>query len=424
MKKGYRTILTVCMLLIAYTAVGQQPDKDMDSFPSTEEALSQIGSAAARSPKQPADTAALTSPAQRKGFIRRIIDYYSRSNIDRTFEKKIDWSIAPGPNYSSDVGFGIGFLVAGLYRIDRTDSVTAPSNISVYGNFTTEKFVLLRFSGDNIFNHNKQRLSYAGAFVYFPGAFYGVGYNAGAEGYAQELTTTMGIFRISYCTALAGRFYIGVSGGIDYTGAKYKDTGMVAYMNDIKADAEAGKPVPGGRMGVTFNASKGIFIKAEAKWYPEWLGNTRRSFGRFTLTFDFYQKLWKGAIFAYDLYADFTAGTPSWHMYAKMGGMERMRGYYEGRYRDKRLVETQIELRQKIYRRHGIVAWIGGGQVWGTDKFRWDNTLYSFGCGYRFEFKNRMNIRLDYGWGVYGNQNLPWDRKRSSAFLFTASEAF
>ena len=43
MKKGYRTILTVCMLLIAYTAVGQQPDKDMDSFPSTEEALSQIG---------------------------------------------------------------------------------------------------------------------------------------------------------------------------------------------------------------------------------------------------------------------------------------------------------------------------------------------------------------------------------------------
>ena len=45
-----------------------------------------------------------------------------------------------------------------------------------------------------------------------------MGYNAGAEGYAQELTTTMGIFRISYCTSLVGRFYIGVSGGIDYTG--------------------------------------------------------------------------------------------------------------------------------------------------------------------------------------------------------------
>ena len=75
---------------------------------------------------------------------------------------------------------------------------------------------MLRFSGDNIYNHNKQRLSYSGAFVYFPGAFYGVGYNAGKEGYAQDLTTTMGAFRISYCTSLVGRFYIGVSGGIDY----------------------------------------------------------------------------------------------------------------------------------------------------------------------------------------------------------------
>ncbi len=155
---------------------------------------------------------------------------------------------------------------------------------------------------------------------------------------------------------------------------------------------------------MTFNASKGIFIKAEAKWYPEWLGNTRRNFGRFTLTFDFYRKLWKGAIFAYDLYADFTAGTLRGTCTPRWAAWERMRGYYEGRYRDKGLSRRRSSCARKIYRRHGIVAWIGGGQVWGTDKFRWDNTLYSFGCGYRFEFKNRMNIRLDYGWGVYGNK--------------------
>ncbi|WP_303408490.1 hypothetical protein, partial [uncultured Alistipes sp.] len=386
MEKGYRIILTISLLLTIFTTTAQTADTSKDNFPSTQEALSRIGAAEARPGRQPADSAALMTPAQRKGFIRRIIDYYSRSNVDRTFEKKIDWSIAPGPNYSSDVGFGLGFLVAGLYRLDRTDSVTAPSNISIYGNITTQKFLLLRFSGDNIFQYNKRRLSYSGAFVYFPGAFYGVGHKAGKEGYAQDLTTTMGIFRISYCTSLVGRFYIGVSGGIDYTGAKYKSSGMGEYFTAIDNHE---KEKPGGQIGelydlykdnkrydpekqdpfsnfiaatgdkpnafntnlgifaqydtrdVTFNASKGIFIKAEAKWYPQWLGNTRRNFGRFTLTFDFYQKLWKGAIFAYDLYADCTAGTPSWHMYAKLGGMERMRGYYEGRYRDKRLVETQ-----------------------------------------------------------------------------------
>ena len=467
MKRRVRNLIVCALVLLtALPAAARQPETGrIVSAPAPEAAAPPADSL------RTADTACLAVAAKRPGLIRRIIDYYGRSNVDRTFEKKIDWSIAPGPNYSSDVGFGIGFLLAGLYRLDRTDSITAPSNVSVYGNFTTEKFVLVRFSGDNIFNHNRQRLSYSGAFVYFPGAFYGVGYRAGEEGYAQDLTTTMGAFRISYCTSLVGRFYIGMSAGIDYSGARYKPSGMVEFMERVEQEVAAGNPVPGGKMGelyrlkqqerydpafqdpfsnhiaetgdkpnalntniglfaqydtrdVTFNATRGIFLKAEAKWYPRWLGNTGRHFARFTLTFDCYRRLWKGAILACDLFADATAGTPSWHMYAKLGGMERMRGYYEGRYRDKRLVEAQIELRQRIYRRHGIVGWIGGGQVWGTEQFRWRNTLYSFGCGYRFEFKKGMNIRLDYGWGVYGNPNLPWDRKRSSAFLFTASEAF
>ena len=414
----------------------------------------------------PLDTA--SAEAARKGFIGRIIDYYSRSNVDRTFEKKIDWSIVPGPNYSSDCGFGIGFLLAGLYRLDRTDSITAPSNISIYGNVTTQKFVLLRFSGDNIFNHNKRRLSYSGAFVYFPGAFYGIGYDAGKAGYVQSLTTTMAIFRASYCWSIAGRLYAGFSLGMNYTKASYADShmaetleqihngsldkpaGTVGSLYDLWQDgrydplrqdpfsnfiaqsgeepnafnANVGAFLQYDTRDVTYNASRGIFAKFEAQWYPRWLGNTHRHFGRFTLTFDTYRRLWKGGVLAYDLYLDATVGTPSWHMYAKLGGMERMRGYYEGRYRDKRLVETQLELRQRVYRRHGVVGWFGLGQVWGTDKFQWRNTIYSFGCGYRFEFKKGMNIRLDYGWGVHGNHDLPWDRKRSSAFLFTASEAF
>lgn len=463
-------MLVSCLLFAVPQAAAQQPvPRDHDNLNSIAEDLTQIGKADGLAPRQAADSAALdTIPAQKAGLIRRIIDYYSRSNVDRTFEKKMDWSIAPGPSYSSDVGFGLGFLLAGLYRIDRTDSVTIPSNISIYGNFTTKKFVLLRCSGENNYNHNRQRFNYSGAFVYFPGAFYGVGYEDGRLGYSQKLTTTTGLLRLSYCTAILPKAYIGVSGGIDYSGAKYAKSSIGQQLEEIKNGVIEN---PGGTIGelyelwtqgrydpalqdpfsnyiaatgdkpdafnaniglffqydsrdVPFNARKGVFVKAEAKWYPKFLGNTGRNFGRFTLTFDWYQQLWKGAVLAYDLYADVIAGTPSWHMYAKLGGMERMRGYYEGRYRDKRMVETQVELRQRIYRRHGVVGWFGLGNIWGRQHFRWDRTLYSFGVGYRFEFKSRMNIRLDYGWGVFGNSNLPWDRKRSSAFLFTASEAF
>lgn len=253
MEKGYRIFLTVSLLLTIFTTTAQTTDTSKDNFPSTQEALSRIGAAEARRARQPADTAALTTSAQRQGLHppdHRLLQPLERGPHVREKDRLEHRS---GPNYSSDVGFGLGFLVAGLYRLDRTDSVTAPSNISIYGNITTQKFLLLRFSGDNIFQHNKRRLSYSGAFVYFPGAFYGVGHKAGKEGYAQDLTTTMGIFRISYCTSLVGRFYIGVSGGIDYTGAKYKSSGMGEYFTAIDNHE---KEKPGGQIGELYDLYK------------------------------------------------------------------------------------------------------------------------------------------------------------------------
>lgn len=137
------------------------PQKTSASFPS----VKQLTGSFQQESASDIDAFQDTVSRHKKNFIARIIDYYGRSNVDRTFEKKLDWSIAPGPNYSSDVGFGIGFLIAGLYRLDRTDSTTMPSNFAVYGNVTTQKFALLRVSGTNIFKQNRYRVSYSGAFI-------------------------------------------------------------------------------------------------------------------------------------------------------------------------------------------------------------------------------------------------------------------
>ena len=40
-----------------------------------------------------------------------------------------------------------------------------------------------------------------------------------------------------------------------------------------------------------------------------------------------------------------------------------MRGYYEGRYRDKHSLEATVELRQHVWKRNGIVVWAGAGTV-------------------------------------------------------------
>ena len=70
---------------------------------------------------------------KKKPFLRRVVDYFGESTTDKTFEKKIDFTFAGGPSYSKNTSFGIGLLAAGLYRLDRTDSITSPSDISIFG---------------------------------------------------------------------------------------------------------------------------------------------------------------------------------------------------------------------------------------------------------------------------------------------------
>ena len=91
-----------------------------------------------------------------------------------------------------------------------------------------------------------------------------------------------------------------------------------------------------------------------------------------------------------------------------------MRGYYEGRYRDKNLIEAQVELRQHIWHRNGAVCWVGAANVfpkWSALKGK--KTLLNAGIGYRWEFKEKVNVRLDLGL-----------TRNGPGFLFNINEAF
>lgn len=91
-----------------------------------------------------------------------------------------------------------------------------------------------------------------------------------------------------------------------------------------------------------------------------------------------------------------------------------MRGYYDGRYRDKNVGDAVVELRQHIYGRSGGVVWVGAGNVF-PDFSHIDirHSLPNFGVGYRWEFKHKVNIRLDYGFG-----------RHTSGLIFSINEAF
>ena len=59
-----------------------------------------------------------------------------------------------------------------------------------------------------------------------------------------------------------------------------------------------------------------------------------------------------------------------------------------------------MELRQRIYRRIGAVAWAGIGTLFPTvSGLKWAHMLPNWGTGLRFEYKKDINLRADIGFG-------------------------
>ena len=70
-------------------------------------------------------------------------------------KKKIDFTFIGGPSYSKDTQFSLAVMAAGLYRLDRTDSLTPPSDITAFITGGTTGFYMVGINGNNIFSHNR-----------------------------------------------------------------------------------------------------------------------------------------------------------------------------------------------------------------------------------------------------------------------------
>ena len=352
---------------------------------------------------------------RKKPFLRRVVDYFGESTTDKTFEKKIDFTFAGGPSYSKNTSFGIGLLAAGLFRLDRTDSITAPSDISIFANVSVSGFYALGVTGNTIFSHNKRRLNYTVMFASAPRSFWGIGYDAGRHNPESTYSEKRYLVEGRYLHEFLPHTYVGGLVSFEHTrGLKFSKQ---EYLHGEKLHYTAtdiGAILEYDSRDFIPNPFRGLYVSFQETLFPKGLGNCGKTLWRTTFTADAYQRVWKDGILAADLYAVFnTDGTP-WPMLARLGGSQRMRGYYQGRYTDNDMITLQIELRQRIWRRIGCVVWGGAGNVFPSlGEFDWSQTLPNYGIGFRWELKKRVNVRLDYGFG-----------KKTSGFLLSINEAF
>lgn len=350
-----------------------------------------------------------------KSWVNRILDYFNDSNKNKK-HKRFDFSVIGGPHYASDTKFGLGLVAAGLYRTDPNDSILPPSNVSLYGDVSSVGFYMLGVRGNHIAPKGRYRIDYHLYFYSFPADFWGIGYEMGDnDANKSDMKRWQAQAEVSFLFRVADNFYIGPMASYDYVIGKHIERPeLLQGMDQHTWNVGAGVSLVYDNRDNLTNPHRGIYLNINQMFRPRFMGNDY-AFSTTSFRFDAYQRLGKGTVLAEDIGANLNFGNPSWGMMAELGGTHSMRGYYEGRYRDKHSLEATVELRQHVWKRNGIVVWVGAGTIFPKfSALRSKQILPNAGVGYRWEFKKNVNVRLDYGFGKSGQ----------SGFLFNINEAF
>jgi len=343
----------------------------------------------------------------KKGIARPvywILDYLSKTNKES--DKPFDWSIAAGPSYNPNSSFAIGGVVSGLYRWDRNDRQLQKSDMSLYFNFGIKGYVEVGVRGNNYMPKDRQRWTYDFTFRNIPNDIWGIGWDMCSDdrnkGNYKQIQMS---FSPNYLFRIASNLYAGARMNFQFNNTRdfvypIRNLQIVDLLDgqekNIIATGFGGELLYDSR-DFGLNAYKGHYFSIQQLYYAP--GISTYSFWSTDVTYRTYVPLWTKCVFAMEVHGLFNyGGTVPWTLMGMSGVDGRLRGYYRGRYRDNNIMEGQIEFRQRIKWRLGLVAWVGCANVFSDFRtIAWHKTLPSYGLGLRWEFKPRVNIRIDYG---------------------------
>ncbi|TAH13483.1 MAG: hypothetical protein EAZ14_05270 [Runella slithyformis] len=319
--------------------------------------------------------------------------------------------------FTPETRFAFGAAVTATLRFKGDSAWAKPSQLT-FGAVYTQNKQLLLYVPFQVFYKNNKYYAY-GEVGYFRYNFFyfGVGQeNPKTELYGVDFPR----IKLNFFRQVRPNLYV----GLRYQFEQYDIT-----------ETEAGGlfqqgRVPGGLSSRTSGLGVGLFWdKRDAVFFPTrgWVldvtylnnrpflgGNV--SFDKLGFDLSAYQSLNKKVVLAGNLFTSFTTGNAPFNMLTELGGPKKMRGYYQGRFRDDNAVLTQAELRFPVYGRLGAVvqgslAWLGNQR----DFVRFNDPKTAYGAGLRFTANRRdhLNIRLDYSVGSDGGN-----------FYFTIGEAF
>jgi outer membrane protein assembly factor BamA len=317
--------------------------------------------------------------------------------ISRSIET--DWSFGAGGTYT-------------FYTTRKKDSTTRTSSIRFLGSYSLRKQFIFTINGPVFFPGEKYILNSHFSYSSFPDRFWGVG-NQTVNTNEEEYD-----FRQFY-VHLHGERLLGhkVFAGLIYDFQRVidinvKNGGLFDQQNVAGRQpyqvSGLGGSISWDTRNNTFWPNKGHLISLQATHFTSLLLSDHR-YTNFLLDARLYKRIIRKQILAVQAYGFLNTGADvPVRSLASLGGADRMRGYFNGRYRDDHLLSLQAEYRVPVYKRFSAVGFAGVGDVAGRfSTLALSQLKYSYGGGLRFAVnkQEKLHIRFDYGFGKgKGNQ--------------------
>jgi outer membrane protein assembly factor BamA len=324
--------------------------------------------------------------------------------------------------YTPETRFAFGISSVYYFRTNKKDTLFRPSVIHPFFGITQNHQQFVEAPFQLFFKKENYYLFGEIAFYNYPYKFFGIGNKQPID--EEELYNALyPSCSLTVLKKIIPKLYAGFRYNFDYFTIKPLDTDKLLTDSAANITGKNGGLNNGIGLHLLYDSRDNIFSSTKGS-YIEFMS----IFDSKKITFSDYTYQWfvfdvrkfipfKGRnVLALQYYINLMAGNPPFYQMALLGGTKRMRGYYEGRYRDNNITSTQIEYRSAFWRnRLGFAAFAGCGMVFHDFKtFDLHYLKPSVGGGIRLRFdrKEKINFRIDIAYG------------KSLNYYFVLSEAF
>lgn len=313
---------------------------------------------------------------------------------------------------SIETGWDFGTVGSYTFRISETDTISRTSNLQVLALYSTKKQLVTAINGSQYFNKEKFILNEQLSFSSYPDKFWGLGSQT-AEAAEEPYKFKQTYVYLHLLRKIAPHFFTGLLFEMQNVwDFSYTAGGVFDKENIIGKEgyhiAGLGSSLTYDNRNNAFAPDKGLFCQLSFNHFDKFWGS---GFNYTNIVLDLrkYIRLSDNHVLALQLFSFNNTGQVPIRSLASFGGASRMRGYYDGRYKDLDLLSFQAEFRFPIAKRFSAVAFGGGGDVGSQLRsFALADLKYSYGAGLRFALnkKEKLNLRLDYGIGQGSNSGL------------------